>query len=71
MDKGTPASIYQTIDFLNLHRSDLVLILSRDYICSMDYRNLIRLYLDKESYLKISCTMVGQDGASSFGCDGK
>jgi glucose-1-phosphate adenylyltransferase len=65
--KGTADAVYQNIDFLNLHRPDLVLILSGDHIYRMDYRHLIRFHLEKKADLTIACAKVGLEGSSRFG----
>jgi len=65
--KGTADAVYQNIDFLRLHRPDLVLILSGDHIYRMDYRHLIRFHMDKKADLTIACAKVDQEGSSRFG----
>jgi glucose-1-phosphate adenylyltransferase len=65
--KGTADAVYQNIDFLNLHRPDLVLILSGDHIYKMNYRHLIRFHLEKKADLTIACAKVDPEGSSRFG----
>lgn len=65
--KGTADAVYQNIDFINLHRPDLVLILSGDHIYRMNYGDLIRFHQEKKADLTIAFTKIGQEGASRFG----
>ncbi len=65
--RGSADAVYQNIDFINLYRPELVLIVSGDHIYSMDYRNLISFHLAKGADLTIACTRVGRDGSSRFG----
>ncbi len=65
--RGSADAILQNMDFINLYRPELVLVVSGDHIYKMDYRNLIRFHLEKKADLTIACTEVGQEGSPRFG----
>ncbi|OPY64896.1 MAG: Glucose-1-phosphate adenylyltransferase [Syntrophorhabdus sp. PtaU1.Bin002] len=65
--KGTADAVYQNIDFINLQKPDLVMILSGDHVYKMDYRDLIAYHLETSADLTIAFTRVPAEGASRFG----
>lgn len=65
--KGTADAVYQNIDFLSMHRPDIILIISGDHIYKMDYREIIRFHLENDADLTVACTKVPSKGAHRFG----
>jgi glucose-1-phosphate adenylyltransferase len=65
--KGTADAVYQNIDFLTMHRPDIILILSGDHIYKMDYREIIRFHLENDADLTVTCAKVPRKGAHRFG----
>lgn len=65
--KGTADAIYQNIDFITMHKPDMVMILSGDHIYQMDYRKLVEFHIEKKADLTVAFTQVPKEGASRFG----
>ena len=65
--KGTADAVYQNLDFIQVHKPDLVLILSGDHIYHMNYQKLIQFHLDMEADVTASFVQVSPAGSSRFG----
>ncbi len=65
--KGTADAVYQNLDFINMNRPDLVLILSGDHIYKMDYQALIAFHLEKKADVTIGFTPLPKVGPHRFG----
>jgi glucose-1-phosphate adenylyltransferase len=65
--KGTADAVYQNIDFLTMHRPDIILIISGDHIYKMDYREIIRFHLENDADLTMACAKIPRKGAHRFG----
>ena len=65
--KGTADAVYRNLDFIRVHRPDLILILSGDHVYSMDYREVIDFHLEKQADLTVAFTKVAKEGAGRFG----
>lgn len=64
---GTADAVYRNLDFLRMYDPDLVLILSGDHLCKMDYRKMIDFHRKTKADLTIACTTVAPEDASRFG----
>lgn len=65
--QGTADAVYQNLDFVRLHKPELILILSGDHVYKMDYRELIAYHREKKADLTIAFTKVKREGAHRFG----
>jgi glucose-1-phosphate adenylyltransferase len=65
--KGTADAVYKNIDFLNIHKPNVILILSGDHIYKMDYRETIMFHLENDADLTVACAKVPRKGAHRFG----
>lgn len=65
--QGTADAVYQNLDFLRLHKPELLLILSGDHVYNMDYREIIAYHREKKADLTIAFTKVKKEGAHRFG----
>lgn len=65
--KGTADAIYQNLDFLRIHKPDLVLVLSGDHIYKMDYRQIISYHQSVGADLTVAFARVPREGSHRFG----
>ncbi|CYU13486.1 glucose-1-phosphate adenylyltransferase [Streptococcus suis] len=65
--KGTADAITQNIDFIDLHDSEYVLILSGDHIYKMNYDKLLDTHIQKKADATIAVIEVPIKEASRFG----
>ncbi|WP_312249502.1 glucose-1-phosphate adenylyltransferase [Streptococcus parasuis] len=65
--KGTADAITQNIDFIDLHDSEYVLILSGDHIYKMNYDKLLDTHIHKKADATIAVIEVPIKEASRFG----
>ncbi len=65
--KGTADAVYRNLDFIRVHRPDLILILSGDHVYNMDYRGIIDFHREKQADLTVVFTKVAREGAGRFG----
>lgn len=64
---GTADAIYQNLDYLQNHRSDLVLILAGDHIYKMDYRQMLAFHRNAAADVTVAVTTVPIGQAHRFG----
>ncbi len=65
--RGTADAVYQNLDFIRLHKPDLILILSGDHVYKMDYRDIVEFHREKNADLTVAFTKVPREGAHRFG----
>ena len=65
--RGTADAVAQNIDFIDRFNPEYVLILSGDHIYYMDYSELIKFHMAKQSKLTIATRIVPIEMASEFG----
>lgn len=64
---GTANAIYQNINFIDRYDPDVILVLSGDQICKMDYEKMIRFHEENEADCTIAVIEVPMEEASRFG----
>ncbi|MDZ7291002.1 MAG: sugar phosphate nucleotidyltransferase [candidate division KSB1 bacterium] len=65
--RGSADAVYQNLDFIQMHRPQLVLVLSGDHIYSMDFNPLIEFHNENNADLTIGFLDVPKDQAMRFG----
>jgi glucose-1-phosphate adenylyltransferase len=65
--KGTADAVYQNLDFLKKHGSEITLILAGDHIYKMDYRKLIDFHIKTGADATIGVTPIPIEKAHQFG----
>lgn len=64
---GTANAIYQNINFIDRYDPDVILVLSGDQICKMDYEKMIRFHEENDADCTIAVIEVPMEEASRFG----
>ncbi|MGI9303294.1 MAG: glucose-1-phosphate adenylyltransferase [Gammaproteobacteria bacterium] len=64
---GTADAVYQSLDIIESHRPDYVLILAGDHVYQMDYGEMLAAHVSAEAQLTIACIAVPRSEASAFG----
>lgn len=65
--KGTADAVYQNLDFVIDHRSDLVLVLAGDHIYKMNYWDMINFHQEQDADVTVAVQDVPLADASRFG----
>jgi len=65
--KGTADAVYQNLDFVIDHRSDIVLVLAGDHIYKMNYWDMINFHQEKDADVTVAVQDVPFEDASRFG----
>lgn len=65
--QGTADAIYQNLDFVRHHRSDIVLVLGGDHVYKMDYDVMVAFHLDHGADLTIATVRIVPEEAPRFG----
>jgi len=65
--RGSADAIYKSLDFVQYHEPEEILILSGDHIYKMDYQDLIDYHTEKDADLTIAFTQVPMADAHRFG----
>jgi glucose-1-phosphate adenylyltransferase len=65
--QGTADAIFQNIYTLQEERPDLVIILSGDHICKMDYRKMIAFHLERGADLTVAAIRMDRRLSREFG----
>ncbi len=64
---GTADAVFQNLDLIEGHDSDLVLILAGDHIYRMDYRPMLDAHVASGAEATVGCVEVPVEEASAFG----
>ncbi|MGI6030080.1 MAG: glucose-1-phosphate adenylyltransferase [Eubacteriales bacterium] len=64
---GTANAIYQNINFIDRYDPDVILVLSGDQICKMDYAKMIAFHNENNADCTIAVIEVPMEEASRFG----
>lgn len=65
--RGTADAVYQSMDIIESHEPDNVLILAGDHIYNMDYGEMLGSHAASDSSFTIACKPVPRMEATSFG----
>jgi glucose-1-phosphate adenylyltransferase len=65
--EGTADAVQQNFTFIKQGSPDLLLILSGDHICSMDYDTMVTFHIDQQADLTIASIRVPWEEASRYG----
>ena len=65
--KGTADAVYQNTNYINELKPDLVLVVSGDHICRMDYSELVDFHRSNNADLTVAFTKVSLPTSSQFG----
>ncbi len=65
--RGTADAIWQSMDFMEPHQPQRVLILSADHIYQMDYRKMIRQHEESGADVSVAVMEVSSKDSSRFG----
>jgi glucose-1-phosphate adenylyltransferase len=74
--KGTADALYQNLDFMARWSPRLVIIVSGDHVCSMDYRPVIREHISSAAdltmaFIRVPPEEAGRYGTAVLGHDGR
>ena len=64
---GTADAVYQSLNLMNMHRPDLVVVFGADHIYRMDVRQMVRFHCENQVDATVAALPVPLDQASSFG----
>lgn len=65
--QGTADAVYQSLDIVDAHNANYILVLAGDHIYKMDYGELLAAHVENEADLTIACHEVAVDDAREFG----
>ena len=65
--KGTADAVYQNLDFVIDHKSDIVLVLAGDHVYKMNYWDMINFHQEKAADVTVAVQEVPLSDASRFG----
>ena len=65
--QGTADAVYQSLDIVDAHNSEYILVLAGDHIYKMDYGELIAAHVENEAEMTVACHEVALDQAHEFG----
>lgn len=65
--KGTADAVYQNLDYVIDHKSDLVLVLAGDHVYKMNYWDMINFHQEKDADVTVAVQDVPLAEASRFG----
>ena len=65
--QGTADAVYQSLDIVDAHNANYILVLAGDHIYKMDYGELLAAHVENEADLTIACHEVALKDASEFG----
>ncbi len=65
--QGTADAVYQSLDIVETHHPQYVLVLAGDHVYKMDYGELLAAHVNSDADLTIACTSVPVSEASEFG----
>ena len=64
---GTSDAVYQSLNLMNMHRPDLVVVFGADHIYRMDVRQMVRFHCENHADATVAAIPVPLDQASNFG----
>jgi glucose-1-phosphate adenylyltransferase len=64
---GTADAVYQSLNLMNMHRPDLVVVFGADHVYRMDVRQMVRFHCENHADATVAALPVPIDQASSFG----
>ena len=65
--KGTADAVFQTLDIIESHSPEYVLILAGDHIYNMDYGEMLAAHFESGADFTIACKRVPRQEATGFG----
>jgi len=65
--EGTADSVYQNIRLMEVHRPEMVLILSGDHVYKMDYGSMVAYHKQKKAHLTVGTVDVPVEQSDRFG----
>lgn len=65
--EGTADAVYQSLDIIESHGPEHVLVLAGDHVYKMDYGELLAAHADSQADVTIACHSVPVDEAGAFG----
>ena len=65
--QGTADAVYQSLDIIESHAPEYVLILAGDHIYNMDYSEMLVSHVDSGADFTIACNGIERKQASAFG----
>ena len=65
--QGTADAVFQTLDIIEGHDPEFILILAGDHIYTMDYGEMLARHVETGADLTIACNTVSMDDAHHFG----
>jgi glucose-1-phosphate adenylyltransferase len=64
---GTADAVFQTLDIIESHSPEYVLILAGDHVYNMDYGEMLAAHYDSGADFTVACKRVTTRGATGFG----
>ena len=64
---GTSDAVYQSLNLMNMHRPDLVVVFGADHIYRMDVRQMVRFHCENHADATVAALPVPLAQASNFG----
>lgn len=65
--KGTADAVYQNLQYIEEQGAELVLILSGDHICAMDYANMLKFHQKTQADITLATTSMPYEELQRFG----
>ena len=65
--QGTADAVYQSLDIIDSHGPEYVLILAGDHIYHMDFGEMLASHVDNNADITIACNIVPKEEAKGFG----
>jgi glucose-1-phosphate adenylyltransferase len=65
--QGTADAVYQSLDIIDSHGPEYVLILAGDHIYHMDFGQMLAAHVEKKADITIACNIVPTEEAKAFG----
>ena len=65
--KGTADAVYQNFQYVEDQNSDLVLILSGDHVCKMDYSGMLKFHKETQAEATLAVTRLSEEELERFG----
>jgi glucose-1-phosphate adenylyltransferase len=64
---GTADAVYQSLNLMNMHRPDLVVVFGADHIYRMDVRQMVRFHCENNADATVAALPVPLEQGSDFG----
>ncbi|MCG6872574.1 MAG: glucose-1-phosphate adenylyltransferase [Gammaproteobacteria bacterium] len=65
--QGTADAVYQSLDIIEAHAPEFVLVLAGDHVYKMDYGEMLAAHVASGADLTVACNRVSLEEASGFG----